>query len=217
MKLEIQYLNPNLLHPNKFNPNRQTPEEEEKLMNSVERFDFFKPIIVRQLDDGKLEILGGEHRWKVAVKKKIAEVPVVNLGTIDDKTAKEICITDNQRMGHDDNIALAEVLGDLDIDELLKFTSYSEQDIAGIFSSVEIDLGDLGLDEEDDKEEIQLPATRVAQTSVFQRYKVPIGDAEMIEKVIETIMKREGFTDEDSLSNAGHALAYLCQRFKHEG
>lgn len=217
MKLQIEYLNPSQLVPNQFNPNRQSPDEEEKLSNSVDRLDFFKPIIARQLPSGKLEILGGEHRWKMAVKKGLNEVPVVNLGVVDDKRAKEICIVDNQRMGHDDNIALAEVLGDLDIDELLTFTSYSEADIAGIFSSVNIDLDGLGLDDEDNSDgDPQLPKQRVQQTTVMQQFKVPIGDAEMVEKVIETITKREGFTNEDSLSNVGHALVYLCQRFKHE-
>lgn len=215
MKLEIKYLSPGLLKPNPWNSNKQSHDDEIKLENSISKLDFFKPIIVRQLDDDSLQILGGEHRYRMAVKKKIEEIPVVNLGKLSDEDAKYVGLIDNLRYGTDDSIMLAEVLGDLDMDELLKITSYSESDISSIFSSIDIDLGDLHLDEKENETPI-LPTTPIAQTAVLQRYKVPVEDSAMIEKVIEKIMKREGYTSEDSLSNAGHALVFLCDKFKQE-
>ena len=48
-----------------------------------------------------------------------------------------------------------------------------------------------------------------APTSQIMRFKVPIGDAPAIEKLIEATMKSQGFNGGDSLSNAGDALVYL--------
>ena len=68
------------LRPNPWNTNHVTPENEEKLRASIARFGVFKPIICRELQDGTLEILGGEHRWQTARDMGLDTVPVVNLG-----------------------------------------------------------------------------------------------------------------------------------------
>ena len=97
------------LRPNPWNTNAVSPENEEKLRRSIERFGVFKPIICRELPGGTLEILGGEHRWQTAREMGLDTVPVVNLGAVSDERAKEIGLVDNGRYGEDDTLALGVV------------------------------------------------------------------------------------------------------------
>lgn len=202
-------VSPSKLRANPWNTNVVSPENEAKLDESVKRFGMFKPVVVRELESGELEILGGEHRWDSAKRLKHAEVPIVNLGRISDKRAKEIGLVDNGRYGADDTLQLAELLDGIgtDASELATFMPFSETEFASIFSSVNIALDDLDLPDDDGKP--QAPATRPAQTHQLMRFKVPVDDVATIQELIERTMKEQRFKDEDSLSNAGNALVHL--------
>lgn len=65
-RLVIEYVEIDSLHPNPWNSNQVGPEMEARLAASLGELDFYKPILVRQLSDGRLQILGGEHRWRSA-------------------------------------------------------------------------------------------------------------------------------------------------------
>jgi len=207
-KIKVEMLDPSTLAPNPWNTNIVSPENQQKLEESVKRFGMFKPIVVREVD-GKLQIIGGEHRWDAARALGHPEVPVVNLGRISDKKAKEIGLVDNGRYGADDTLQLAQLLDGLGVqaDELSSFMPYSESDFASIFSSVNISLDDLDLP--DDVENPVTPAVKPPQTHQIMRFKVPVDDVGAITDMIEKTMKEQRFTDEDSLSNAGNALVHL--------
>lgn len=209
MTVELNNLDPKLLKKNPWNTNVVSPENQHKLEESIKRFGMFKPIIVRTLTDGTLQIIGGEHRWEAAISLSMKEVPVVNLGRISDKKAKEIGLVDNGRYGADDTLQLASLLEDLgvDPDELASFMPYSESDFASIFSSVNISLDELDLPEESDLP--AQPKDKPVQTHQIMRFKVPVDDVGTITALIEKTMKNQGFTNEDSLSNAGNALVHL--------
>jgi len=207
--IKVEMIDPGRLSPNPWNTNIVSPENMAKLDASIERLGLFKPIVVRELKDGSLEILGGEHRWESAKRLGHQSVPIVNLGSVTDKRAKEIGLVDNGRYGADDTLQLAGLLDDLGLspEELSSFMPYSESDFASIFSSVNIELDDLDLDDGDS--EPQLPATKPTQTHQIMRFKVPVEDAGAISELIEKTMKEQRFVDEDSLSNAGNALVFL--------
>lgn len=208
-KIKMEMLPVGQLKPNPWNTNIVSPENQTKLEESVKRLGVFKPILVRELEDGALQIIGGEHRWDAAKSLGHAEVPVVNLGRISDKKAKEIGLVDNGRYGADDTLQLAGLLEDMGVDanELASFMPYSESDFASIFSSVNIALDDLDLP--DDVEIPVTPAAKPQQTHQIMRFKVPIDDVGAITDLIERTMKEQKFVDEDSLSNAGNALVHL--------
>lgn len=202
---------PESLKPNPWNSNVVSPENEKKIEKSIKRLGLFKPVIVRELASGELEILGGEHRASAAVRLGMKEIPVINLGRIDDKKAKEISLIDNGRYGADDTLQLGLILEDLgNAVELAEFMPYSESDLNDIFSSHSVDLDMLGIDDEDEDEVPAPTQERPIQTHQIMRFKVPYEDAAVVQAVIESIMKRQGFTAEDSLTNAGHALVHLC-------
>lgn len=199
------------LRPNPWNTNRITdPENEARLRESMSRFGVFKPIIVRELQDGVLEILGGEHRWKMAQEMGMTEVPIVNLGPIDDRRAKEIGLVDNGRYGQDDFAELGKLVAELGKD-IFTIVPFNEADFRALDKiASQIDLDDL--DSLGDKPAMDAPELPKSPTSQLMRFKVPIGDTPWLRQLIEQEMKRGGFTQEDDLSNAGHALVSLLQR-----
>lgn len=212
-KLKIEQVEISALRPNGFNTNVVSPDNEAKIDASLKRFGFFKPVLCRETADG-LEILGGEHRWLSAKRLGYTEVPVINLGPITDRRAKEIGIVDNGRYGEDDTLGLAELLESLGgADELAAFMPFTDADFSSIFASSNISLDELELPD-DDGAAPSAPTPKPAQTHVVMRFKVPLGDDSTIADAIAKVQKHQGFTDEDTLSNAGNALVHI---FKQAG
>lgn len=208
-KLDIQYINLDLLKPNPWNSNVMSLENEAKLEESLRRNDNFKTLTVRVLDDGSYQILGGEHRAKVAKKIGIAELPSVILRDISDSKAKEISLIDNSRYGSDDNLLLAEILASLDdVDVISDIMPFSEIEIETLMSASKFDLDDLGtLDDLDEDDLNDTPAA--TKTHTVMRFKIALEDAAEIEELLKRSMKLNGYTESDSLTNAGDALVNL--------
>jgi len=201
----------NQLVPNPWNSNQMTAENEKKLENSIKELGFTKPIIVRELEDGRYQILGGEHRWQVAVRLGYEQVPVVSLGMISDLKAKKIGLVDNGRYGEDDTVRLSEILREIgSADDVLSILPMTGHELDDIFAASSVDLEELDLLDDGSGMGLgELEAAKAPQTHVIMRFKVPIGDSPAVERMIETTMKSQSFTHEDSLTNAGNALVHL--------
>ena len=216
-KLQIQMLPPQQLTPNPWNSNVVSPANEAKLEESIKRHGMFKPVIVREMEDGSLQIIGGQHRAQAAQRMGVENIPVVNLGRISEKKAKEVGLLDNGRYGSDNTLQLAELLEELGTpDELAVFMPFSETELTSIFSSVNISLDDLDIDGSDDDDDAVMPKSKPTQTHQVMRFKVPIDDVDDITDLIEKTMKQQKFTESDSLTNAGDALVFLLQQLKEE-
>lgn len=200
------------LHPNEWNCNHVSPENEQRLRESLKRFGAFKPLIVRTIEGGGLQILGGYHRWMIARESGHEKLPVINLGMISDKQAKEVSLADNGRYGEDDTLALAEILKEIGgPDEAALFLPYGDDELTSIFAANSISLDEIDLTSDEDHEPLpDLSATKV-QTHQIMRFKVPVDDSEFVSKLIEQTMKAQRFTEEDSLANAGNALVHLLK------
>lgn len=204
-------VDPDALSPNPWNSNHVSPENEEKLDESVRRMGLFKPVIVRQIEGlNGYQILGGQHRWEAAQRLGM-QVPIFNVGYVDDARAKEISLADNARYGTDDAIQLAAILEDVgDNDTIQSFLPYTDTDITSIFASVDIALDELDIDEPDEPEpELEKPLPKPAKTHTVMRFKVPLGDAEKLTELIAKTQKIHGYTSGDELTNAGDALVHL--------
>lgn len=206
-------LTPDRLQPNPWNTNIVDPINETKLDESVRRNGLFKPVIVREIAGGVYEIIGGEHRWEAAKRVGLQTVPVVNLGTISDEKAKEISIIDNARYGADDVVALSELLKELgSMDDLQIYLPYGDEDLTSIFSSSDIALDELGVDENFEKTEEddpEPPAAKAPKTHTVMRFKVSLNDAEKITALIAKTQRAQGLNTADDLTNAGDALVHL--------
>lgn len=213
----LSYLDPRELVANPFNPNIVSPDNERKLDASLKRNAMFKPVVARELEDGRLEILGGQHRVESAIRLGFESVPVFNLGRVDDARAKEICLVDNSRYGADDTLELSRLLESLNLDanELASFLPYSDADLSAIFSTADIDLDDLLTTEEEERAaQVSSSEVKVTKTHQIMRMKVPLEDADRVTKAMQRIMKTQGFIESDSLTNAGDALVYLVNTFE---
>lgn len=213
MKYVMEMRDPRTIEASPWNANVVSHENEEKLRASIERNGMFKPIIVRLIDDARLQCIGGWHRCEQAIELDLAEVPVMNLGTISDEQAKEISLADNARYGIDDTLKLSQLLEDLNAHELEAVLPWTARDINAITSSLSVDIDDLDLDEptidEPDDDEGEAPAPKAAKTHQTLRFRNTLTDSARIAQLITKTMKEQGFTQEDDLTNAGDALAHL--------
>jgi ParB family transcriptional regulator, chromosome partitioning protein len=211
MSIKNLQLDPRILKKNPWNTNIVSPSNETKLEESVKRLGMFKPVIVRTLKDGSYEILGGEHRAAVAIRLGHQEVPVIDLGMISDKKAKEIGLVDNGRFGEDDSYKLSELIRELGgVEEIIDIMPYTDGEIESIFNNTTIALDELDLLDLP-SDDLELPTTKPTATHQIMRFKVQNDDVDTVTKAIEKIIKTEGFTESDSLTNAGDALVYLAR------
>jgi ParB family chromosome partitioning protein len=214
--LNTDQIDPDVLLPNPWNTNSLSPEAELKLENSISRHGMFKPVVVRTLKDGRLQILGGAHRAAAAARLGLTTIPIFNIGEVDDAKAKEIGIIDNGRYGHDDADALSKLLEELgDPADLASFLPFDMNDIAAMSRASKIDLDSLELDEPDAEAiDVSPPTPRLPKTHSVMRFRVPIEDQAWIETMIKETIKDQGLSDSDSMVNAGDALVILMKAFK---
>lgn len=209
--MDLQHINPHDLRPNPWNTNSVPPDAMEKLIASLQRHGWIRPVLARRSGAG-LEILGGQHRVEAAKELKHDTVPVIILESISDNRAKEIGLIDNARYGEDDANALSSLIEELGgVFEMAEFLPIGEAEMAAL--SVDLDddeienlLNDADADETPDEK----PA-KPTKTHQMMRFKVPIQDADEIQDLIEKIMSDQGFTESDSLTNAGDALIWLVK------
>lgn len=211
-KLSVINVRPDELVPNSWNSNKMSPENEMKVEASLKQFGFFKPIIARRV--GKdLEILGGQHRWEAAIRMGYESVPVIDLGVVDDKKAKQIGLVDNGRYGNDDVVALADVLKSIGTTEEIELIlPYSLDEMNKIFKSAEIDLSKLDID--DSLPEQRNKAEPAAPTHVTVKFRIRIGDQLNVTNLIKRVAKQQGFTKDSEEVNAGDALTFILQQYE---
>lgn len=224
--MQVEYADPRKLHPNPWNPNQVDPINMLKLETSVQKHGIKRPIVVRELEDGTLQIIGGQHRTEVAIQLGMTQVPIINRGLIDDAQAKKETLIDNFRYGRDDTLRFSELLQDPDIgsaEELLATMPIDEEELAGYFShltSADLDqeldsLLDDSKDDEDD-ETIDIGAGKPVRTHQIIRFRVSIETAAKIGELIKKTKEEQCLFDSDDLTNDGDALVHLLRDHTNE-
>ena len=91
----LMHLPINNLSRGKYQP-RQTMDQEQlkELASSIEEQGIIQPILVRELGDGKFEIIAGERRWQAAKIAGLKEVPVL-IKDISDNDALALALIEN--------------------------------------------------------------------------------------------------------------------------
>ena len=213
--MQFEWVNPESLIPNPWNTNHLTPEAELKLEISIARNDMFKPVLIRSLEDGTHQLLGGAHRAAAALRMGKPTIPAINLGVISDIKAKEISVIDNARYGYDDASALSALLEEIgSFSELASFMPFDVSQLDAMSAVRGVDIESIDLDNLDLDEESADPIetmTRAPKTHVVMRFKVPIDDQSVIESRIKRVISEQELSDSDSLVNAGDALVWLIR------
>lgn len=123
------------LRPNPWNPNRMTQAMRQKARESIERYGFIDPLLVREVGLRDYQIIDGEHRFDEGKALGMTEFPCVNLGLLEDADAKKLTIVMNELHGQADPTKLgdllAEILSDTSLDELLVAMPFDDKVLAG--------------------------------------------------------------------------------------
>lgn len=84
--------------PNRFQPRTVFDESKiEELARTIHTHGVIQPIVVRQMDDGRYEIIAGERRFRAMTKLEWEEVPAIVRNLSDKETASIALIENLQR------------------------------------------------------------------------------------------------------------------------
>lgn len=86
------------MQPGKYQPRKDmSPEALEELAASIRSQGIIQPIVVRQIDDKKYEIIAGERRWRAAQLAKLDVIPCLVKDVADDAAVAIALIENIQR------------------------------------------------------------------------------------------------------------------------
>ena len=92
---ELRNIDVDLIERGPWQPRVHFEEEAlQELADSISQQGVVQPIVVRQREDGRYEIVAGERRWRAAQKASLSQVPAV-VKTFDDQTAAAVSLIEN--------------------------------------------------------------------------------------------------------------------------
>jgi ParB family transcriptional regulator, chromosome partitioning protein len=97
-KEEVRKIPVSKIIPNRFQPRTIFDEEKiEELALTIHTHGIIQPIVVRECEDGKFEIIAGERRWRAVQKLGWSEIPAIIKNLNDKETASVALIENLQR------------------------------------------------------------------------------------------------------------------------
>ncbi|MBA2874338.1 nucleoid occlusion protein [Thermaerobacillus caldiproteolyticus] len=95
---EVKKIPVSQIVPNRFQPRTIFDEEKiEELALTIRTHGIIQPIVVRECEDGKFEIIAGERRWRAVQKLGWTEIPAIIKNLNDKETASVALIENLQR------------------------------------------------------------------------------------------------------------------------
>ncbi|MFQ3251519.1 ParB/RepB/Spo0J family partition protein [Glaciecola sp.] len=92
---ELKNIPIEFMQPGKYQPRKDmSPEALEELAASIRSQGIIQPIVVRQIDNDKFEIIAGERRWRAAQLAKLDTIPCL-LKDVPDDAAVAIALIEN--------------------------------------------------------------------------------------------------------------------------
>lgn len=83
------------LQPGKYQPRREMDQAKlAELAESIKAQGVIQPIVAREIEPGRFEIVAGERRWRASQLAGLAEVPVV-VRVLDDRTVVAMALIEN--------------------------------------------------------------------------------------------------------------------------
>lgn len=140
--------------------NYKTEDEEKSrvLRNNIKRNGQIENILVRELDTGFYEVVNGNHRYDVFIQLGLSEVMCFNLGKISFAQAKRIAVETNETKFENDQLKLAELLRELDMEfgteDLVSSLPFSEQELDNFKKLLEFDFDSLATQPPEGKTQI---------------------------------------------------------------
>lgn len=172
------------VYPNPWNVNVMSPDMYEKERASIRRYGMVDPLTIRvhPWEQGKWQLIDGEHRWRAAADEGHIEVPAMILD-VDDDTAQELGLVLNETRGSADSKKLRELVASLaarrdeqQLREVLPFSRERFDEMVGKREAVDY----ASLDEK--------PAERTSTGQVERVYRMPREVAELIDEAVRTTL-----------------------------
>jgi len=182
------------VQPNPWNYNVQSDDDFTKLAASLRRFGFVERPVVRTLADGTYQIINGEHRWRAAQLIGMVEIPVVDVGEMDDAQAKQLTIILNELGGSPDQVRLADLMRDIhesvSVDEMREVMPYSAGELrmyldAVDFSFDRLSAADVRPAEEQVPDDVVVPDPPEADGTKLKKLEVTARTATRLAMVAE--------------------------------
>ena len=191
--------------PASWNPNELPDEMRARLRRSMELFGLVVPLVVRELDDGTYETVGGAHRLEIALGMGFEKIPCVVVD-VDDADARLLSQALNHIAG-EDNLGLRaalikEVLEEKPMEEVLSLLPDSAESLTALSSLGEEDLA-AGL--------AQWQAEQAARLKHMTFQLVP-SQLEVVEEALERA-GQDVQRDDGNPNRRGVALYSLAKRF----
>ncbi|MBA2710650.1 MAG: ParB/RepB/Spo0J family partition protein [Tatlockia sp.] len=88
-------LSTDCLQPGKYQPRAEIEEAPlAELAASIKQQGLLQPLLVREISEGRYEIIAGERRWRACQLAGLNEIPVI-LRQVDDETAMAMALVEN--------------------------------------------------------------------------------------------------------------------------
>jgi ParB family chromosome partitioning protein len=85
----------NSIKPNRFQPRTVFSEDKiNELAATLSVHGIIQPIVVREIEDGKYEIIAGERRWRAACKLEWEKIPAI-INNLDDNETAAVALIEN--------------------------------------------------------------------------------------------------------------------------
>lgn len=166
------------IEPNPWNPNIQEDAVFKSLKESIKKNGFTCPILVRELEKDKYQIIDGEHRHKACTALGYVKIKVESMGVVSDEIAKVLTIALNNIRGQDDILKRAQILKTLNDGQKSLFP-WTKEEMAN-----ELKLLDFDWDKYNDTKESEIPKKSDICTVCFPLSKAQ--DAMLKEAIIHT-------------------------------
>lgn len=136
-----------LLVPGKYQPRKDFDSESlHELAESIQSKGIIQPLIVRQIDQNRYEIIAGERRWRAAQLAGLTDVPAV-VREISDDSAMAMALIENIQRENLNSIEEAEALQRLITefgmkhDEVAKVVGKSRSSVSNLLRLLNLDAG----------------------------------------------------------------------------
>ena len=91
----INEIDINLIEANPNQPRRQFDEEAlEELTDSIREIGIIQPITLREMENGKYQIIAGERRWRASMRAKMKTIPAY-IRSVNEEGLMEMALIEN--------------------------------------------------------------------------------------------------------------------------
>lgn len=137
-KEELINLELDLLQPGKYQPRKDmSPEALEELAHSIRNQGIIQPIVVRQINNNRYEIIAGERRWRASQIVGINKIPCI-VKQVPDEAAVAIALIEN--IQREDLNAMEEAIA---LQRLMQEFELTHQQVADVVGKSRVSVSNL--------------------------------------------------------------------------